>query len=71
MSDYQKEMQAIDRLIADLYSSICFEKGEQPPLETLTKVFIPGGKMINNDGEEPLIFTAEEYIARFRDPDQR
>ncbi len=67
MSDYQKEMEAIDRLIADLYSSICFEKGEQPPLDILSRVFMPGGKMINNDGKEPLILTAEEYIARFKE----
>ena len=67
MSNYEKEMQAINQLIADLYSSICFEKGERPPLEILRRVFISDGKMINNDGDAPLIRTAEEYIARFNE----
>ena len=67
MNDYEQKIKEINQLIDDLYSSICFEEGEQPPLEILRRVFIPGGKMINNDDDTPRILTVEEYIDRFNE----
>jgi len=66
MSEQTKEIEAINQLIADLYSSICFEKGQTPPLDTLRRVFMLGGKMMNNDGDAPLVWTVDEYIERFK-----
>lgn len=63
--DQEQELQAIERLIGELYASICFERGEKPPLGILERVFMPGGTMINNDGATPQTWTVPEYIARF------
>lgn len=63
--DRHEELEAIDRVIVDLYRSICFEKGETPPLELLRQVFMPGAKMINNDADDPAIRTPEDYIEGF------
>jgi len=66
-SDSEKELETIGRLIADPYSSICFKRGQRPPLDILKKVFVPGGRMINNDGDAPISLTVEEYVDRFKE----
>lgn len=67
MQKYKDEVKRIDSLIADLYSTVCFEKGSKPNLEKMKELFLQDGKMIVNDGKAPLIMTVEDYIAMFYD----
>jgi hypothetical protein len=67
MSSDQKALEEIDQLVQNLYSSICFNKGEKPPLDNLKKVMLPDAKMMNNDGETPRVWTPEEYIKRWHE----
>lgn len=60
-------MNSIDQTISLLYSSICFEKGELPNVESLRKLFIGDGLLINNNGDQPSIFTVATFINAFED----
>ena len=62
----KNDLQAIDDLTADLYRSICFEKGGRPPVDKLHDLFIPQGLMINNSEETPLLMSVESFIQSFR-----
>ena len=54
-------MQELDQLTQELYSCVCFKKGEHPDLERLKTLFYKGGKLINNSGTEPKAYTAEQF----------
>ena len=67
MSDLNIELESIRRLTEKLYAAICFNEGEEPPISDLLNIFTPDGKMINIDGDHPVIFTVDQYIKRFKD----
>ena len=66
MSDNIPEIKEIDSITRELYASICFKTGEQPNLKKLKHLFIPEGKLINNNGDTPLIMTIDRFIATFQ-----
>ncbi|GAB3202905.1 hypothetical protein ABID22_001132 [Pontibacter aydingkolensis] len=55
-------MQELDILTQELYSCVCFKKGENPELEKFYTLFHSTGKLINNSGSEPKEFTVEQFI---------
>lgn len=62
MTDYDTEIREIDRITRELYSTVSFDKGRQPDLEKLKRLFISEGKLINNNGDSPLIMTVPQFI---------
>lgn len=51
------------RLMAEFFRAVSFRPGEAPPYHMLYDLFLPGGRLIRNSGEEPEISTVEEFIA--------
>jgi len=65
MSDATNDEKLIDNLTVELYSSICFAAGGKPPVEKLRRLFMPGARMINNDGDEPTVMPVNDFIAAY------
>lgn len=63
----QNDLKLIDNLTAELYNAICFEVGVHPPMERLTKLFIPTANMIRNDGDSPEVMTVDDFIKSYTD----
>lgn len=61
------ELEHINRLTQQLYESITFRKGEKPRLDVLRELFLPEGRLVNNNGQVPLIFTPDTFIAMLED----
>ena len=55
-------MKTIDETVQDLYAAISFVKGETPNYGLLKDLFIPDAKLINNNGDQPLIFNIDSFI---------
>ena len=55
-------MDEIDRIISQLYQSICFDRGDLPRLDMLRHIFLPDGVLINNKGDDPLIFSIDKFV---------
>ncbi|OPX66041.1 MAG: hypothetical protein A4E37_01988 [Methanoregulaceae archaeon PtaB.Bin056] len=55
-------MDEIDRVISQLYQSISFDRGDRPRLDMLRHIFLPEGVLINNKGDDPLIFSVDRFI---------
>ncbi|MFD2999991.1 hypothetical protein ACFS7Z_06440 [Pontibacter toksunensis] len=55
-------MQELDELTQALYQSISFEKGEQPDLPGLGSLFYEGGRLINNNKDQPQEYTVQQFI---------
>jgi hypothetical protein len=60
------DIEALDAVTQSLYASICFKPGERPPLEQLRGLFVPGGRLIDNNGPEPAYMTVDEFIAAYQ-----
>ena len=60
-----EDRQLLGKLTDKLYKSICFEIGEQPPVENLRKMFIPTANMIRNDSNSPGIMTVDDFILSY------
>ncbi len=58
LQEIQREIQAI---INQFYDSISFRKDEKPELEKLKSLFIPDGKLINNNPDEPVVMTVDQF----------
>ena len=63
----QKDRKQIDELTSELYRSICFEIGTQPPVENLINLFIPTANMIRNNGDIPETMTVNDFIVSYKD----
>ncbi|QTA87740.1 hypothetical protein [Desulfonema magnum] len=55
MNVYEAEIWEVDRVTKMVYSGICFKEGDKPKLHKLKRLFIPDGRLINNNDEEPLL----------------
>jgi len=64
---YDVDLKQIDRVTEALYASICFEEQCKPALDTLKRLFIPDGKLINNNDEVPVIMTVDQFIRAFQE----
>ena len=62
MTDYEMELQAIDKVTDKLYSCICFKEGTKPNLDKLKTLFIPDGKLINNNDKNPVIVSVDQFV---------
>ena len=49
-------------LMADFCRAVSFRPGELPPYERLHGIFVLGGKLIRNNGEEPEICTVAGFV---------
>jgi hypothetical protein len=61
------DREAIDLLTADLYASISFRPGETPDLERLASLFLLPGLLINNNGEEPVVWDVAAFSETYRE----
>ena len=57
----------LESTIHELYRSICFEQGQTPHPEKLHELFIGNGLLINNQGEQPVVMSVEQFIAGYRE----
>jgi hypothetical protein len=62
MDEYETDMKEIDRVTRALYSSICLEEGGKPALDRLRNLFIPEGRLINNNGDTPVMMSIDRFI---------
>ena len=62
MVEQTSELTAIDRVTESLYASMCFEKGGSPDLEQLRRLFIPESILINNNDDNPVIMSVDQFI---------
>ena len=51
------------RLMAEFFRAVSFQPGEAPPYHLLCDLFLPGGTLIRNSGDEPEISSVAEFIA--------
>lgn len=65
MVDAASDMQRIEAATKALYASICFEAGGEPPVERLRELFMPEGRLIDNNGDEPVVMSVDEFIAAY------
>jgi len=61
----QNELQAIDQVIAKVFEAICFEKGDRPNMLKLIPLFMTDGRLIDYNGDEPLILGVKDFVAHF------
>ena len=61
----QNNLKLIDALTSELYHAICFDVGDNPPVERLKEIFIPTANMIRNDGDLTEIMTVNDFIKSF------
>jgi hypothetical protein len=62
MDKYETDMEEIDRVTRAPYSSICFEEGGKPALDRLRNLFLPEGKLINNNDDTPVMMSVDRFI---------
>jgi hypothetical protein len=61
------DMTAIDETTQALYESISFREGDQPRVDRLRDLFIPEGKLINNNGDDPVVMSVDDFIQAYQD----
>ncbi|NOY05869.1 MAG: hypothetical protein GXO82_04455 [Chlorobi bacterium] len=67
MSDSTTDLKAIEETTLELYRSICFEEGGQPPVEKMREIFIEDGLLINTNGVEPVGIYVEDFISTYQE----
>ena len=50
------------RLMTEFFRAVSFQPGEVPPYQMLHDLFVRGGKLIRNNGDEPEICTVAGFI---------
>ncbi len=55
-------IQEIDHLTEKFYNCICFNAEHYPKFDELQELFYDGGKLINNNFEQPIDFTVQSYV---------
>lgn len=61
------DLNKIDETTKELYACICFVPGGYPEIDKLNDLFIPGGHMINNNSDNPLVMKVDDFIGIYRD----
>jgi hypothetical protein len=56
------DREAIDLLTTDLYAAISFRPGGKPDLDRLKGLFRLPGILVNNNGEEPVVWDVEGFV---------
>lgn len=59
-------MRTMDETVEQLYASISFNKGEKPNFQLLKELFIHGGRLIDNNGDQPQIYTLDGFIDAYK-----
>ncbi len=67
MSKSEEDLEQINQTAKELYACICFSEGGYPEVDKLTDLMIPDGRMINNNGSDPLIMKADDFIQIYKD----
>lgn len=67
MTNSADDIVAIETTTRSLYASICFGPGGRPSLEQLRELFVPAGRLIDNNGNEPVFKSVDEFIAAYQD----
>ena len=62
----QQEEQEVGKTIDRFFMFLSFPDTSHLQIDSLRNVFVSEGKLINNFGKKPLIFTVHEYIAGIR-----
>jgi len=57
------ELQMLNRTVKELYASISFGKGEKPDLAKMKSLFIAEAKLVNNNGNRPVVMTVDQFRA--------
>lgn len=60
------DLQEIDQLTKELYAAISFKPGGQPGLDRLPGLFQSPGTLINNNGDQPVVWDPEDFIETYR-----
>ena len=59
-------MKNLNKLTTNLYQTISFNRDTQPDFEKLKCHFIEGGRLINNNEDQPQEFTISQFIDVFQ-----
>ena len=65
MADAASDSERIEAATKALYASICFEAGGQPSVERLRDLFMPDGRLMNNNGAAPVVMSVDDFIAAY------
>ena len=61
----KKELHHLNETVKDLFQAISFEKGAQPNIAEIKKLFVEGGLMVNCNEEQPQVFQVDQFITHF------
>jgi hypothetical protein len=64
ISAQNEELEAIQRAVDTLYSSLSFEEGGQPDTALFLSIFVNEGILINNNGGKPRIISPKAFVER-------
>ena len=67
MNTSDEDLKQIDATTKELYACICFQTGGYPDVDKLNDLIIPDGQMINNNGDEPLAMSVDDFIGIYKD----
>jgi hypothetical protein len=58
---------SIDRVVAEMYDSVCFEPGERPDWQRQAEIFAPGARMVRVNDDGVFEFDMESYRVNFEE----
>ncbi len=67
MKNPETDLLAIDQTVAALYEVISIKRGGEPDWERFRALFYPRARLISNTGEEPVIWTVEEFSHYYKE----
>ncbi|WP_282759880.1 DUF4440 domain-containing protein [Actinoplanes sandaracinus] len=53
---------ALDALTRRFFAAVSFESGQRPAYPVLHELFVEGGRLIRNSGDQPEIATVEQFV---------
>lgn len=56
----------VNQAAAQFFAAVSFDEGGAPRLDELRGLFIERGMLINRSGDEPVLFTVDEFITTRR-----
>ena len=58
-------MDDLDSIIAEMYDSVCFEKGQRPDWKRQAEIFAPDARMVRINDSGVFEFDQDSYRANF------
>ena len=59
----EQDIQAIDRITQQFFDLFTNVDGQRPKIRQIDQIFLTSGILINNTGEEPVLYDLEGFVA--------